>query len=85
MQIVTSYSLIVRVQIHCPRGDFCKATLIYFLITPPCPAVVHLRTIGGGSVADPDPGSGAFLGPVSGMGKKSGDPDPGSGSGSDPG
>jgi hypothetical protein len=37
----------------------------------------QLCTVSG--VADPDPGSGAFLTPGSGMGKKSG-PDPGSGS-----
>jgi hypothetical protein len=29
------------------------------------------------SIADPDPGSGAFLTPGSGMGKKNPDPDPG--------
>jgi len=31
----------------------------------------HLKTNQGFSVADPDPGSGAFLTPGSGMGKKS--------------
>ena len=35
----------------------------------PGSATLHIGT---GSVADPDPGSGAFLTPGSGMGKKSG-------------
>jgi hypothetical protein len=47
----TSYGLIVREQIHCPRGGFFKATLIYFQIT--CTAVVPLNPYnneGGSSV-----------------------------------
>ncbi len=31
----TYYSLKLRAQIHCPRGEFCKATLAYFQITVP--------------------------------------------------
>ncbi len=36
----TSYSLIVRTQIHCPRGGTCMATLIYFQITLPGSSII---------------------------------------------
>jgi hypothetical protein len=40
----------VQAQIHCPREDYCKATLIYFQITWPGSSTVHFRTNGGGYV-----------------------------------